>query len=140
MTTDEVQLLSAEQQAEVLSLLYRGASPAAACVQIGVTVESFLKSIAESEEFRRRCAEVTDILTGNVTAMMYRGAMDGSVSAQQAWLKSFPKPPWQQTEAAAHPMTFDELLDGLSDDELAELARAMGIDLPHETQTDVDSP
>jgi hypothetical protein len=77
-------------------------------------------------------------LSGNVMAVLYRTAMEGNVSAQQAWLKLFPPPTFSEP-AAEPPMTFDELLGDLSDDELVELARAVGVSLPHEVEANLDA-
>jgi hypothetical protein len=135
--------LTADQQQAVLALLLRGASPAGACGQLGLAVEALARTVGEDEAFRKRAGDVTGVLSGNVMAVLYRGAMEGSVSAQQAWLKLFPPPPWQrgpQDEPAARtPATFDETLQDLNDVELVELARAMGVDLPHEAEAGVDA-
>ena len=136
--------LTPDQQQAVLALLLRGASPAGACQQLGLGVEALTQAVEQDETFRRRAGEVTGVLSGNVMAVLYRGAMEGSVSAQQAWLKLFPPPPWQRgphdDEADARtPATFDETLKDLTDGELVELAHAMGVDLPHEPEADVDA-
>jgi hypothetical protein len=128
----------------VLALLLRGASPAGACQQLGLGVEALGQTVEQDEAFRRRAGEVAGVLSGNVMAVLYRGAMEGSVSAQQAWLKLFPPPPWQRgprdDEAnAPAPATFDETFQKLSDVELIELARAMGVELPGEPEADVDA-
>jgi hypothetical protein len=136
--------LSADQQEAVLALLLRGASPAGACQQLGLGVEAVGRTVEEDEAFRRRAGDVTGVLSGNVMAVLYRGAMEGSVSAQQAWLKLFPPPPWQRGpqdgEAETRtPATFDETLKDLTDAELVELARAMGVDLPGEPEAGLDA-
>ncbi|MCA9072329.1 MAG: hypothetical protein KDA84_25565 [Planctomycetaceae bacterium] len=136
---EELVPLNRTQQSAVLELLYRGASPAGACGQVGVSVEAFLKTATDDEEFRARVRETTGVLSGNVMAVLYRTAMEGNVSAQQAWLKLFPPPSFAEPIAETEPMTFDELLGDLTDAELVELAQAVGIDLPHEAETNLAS-
>lgn len=131
--------LNSAQQSAVLELLYRGASPAGACAQVGVSVEAFLRNAADEPEFRQRVREITGVLSGNVMAVLYRTAMEGNVSAQQAWLKLFPPPSFMEPAAETEPMTFDELLGDLTDAELVELAQAVGLDLPHEAEANLDA-
>ncbi len=135
--TEEFSPFSQTQQSAVLDLLYRGASPAAACAQVGVSVEAFLHTVNEEAGFRTRVREITGVLSGNVMAVLYRTAMEGNVSAQQAWLKLFPPPTFAEP-AETEPATFDELLGDLTDAELVELARAVGVDLPHEVEANLD--
>ena len=59
--------------------------------------------------------EITGVLSGNVIAVLYRTAMEGNVSAQQAWLKLFPPPTFAEPAAETEPVTFDELLGDLTD-------------------------
>jgi hypothetical protein len=132
-------LLTQSQQSAVLDLLYRGASPAGACGQVGASVEAFLQTISEDPGFRAKVREITGVLSGNVMAVLYRTAMEGNVSAQQAWLKLFPPPSFTEPAQETEPMTFDELLGDLTDDELVELARAVGVDLPHEVEANLDA-
>ena len=137
--TEEFTPLNSTQQTAVLELLYRGASPAAACGQVGVSVEAFLQTVNEEAGFRTRVREITGVLSGNVMAVLYRTAMEGNVSAQQAWLKLFPPPTFAEPAAETEPATFDELLGDLTDAELVELARAVGVDLPHEVEANLDA-
>ncbi|WP_166830541.1 hypothetical protein [Thalassoroseus pseudoceratinae] len=123
-------MLSVDQQLAVLQLLQRGASPAGAMQQLGLSVDVFLRTALKDSDFHERTIEVTDVLSGNVKAVLYRTAMEGNVSAQQAWLKLFPSR--IDNREPPTPATFDEILETLSDDQLVELARAMGVDLPHE--------
>jgi hypothetical protein len=134
--TIELVPLTTSQQSAILDLLYRGASPAGACAQVGVSVEAFLKTVDDDEEFRAKVRDIAGILSGNVMAVLYRTAMEGNVSAQQAWLKLFPPPTFAEP-AADGPMTFDELLGDLSDDELVELARAVGVDVQDQVEANL---
>lgn len=136
---EELVPLNRTQQSAVLELLYRGASPAAACGQVGASVEAFLQTVADDPGFRSRVREITGVLSGNVMAVLYRTAMEGNVSAQQAWLKLFPPPSFAEPAPESEPMTFDELLGDLTDAELVELARAVGVDLPHEVEANLDA-
>jgi hypothetical protein len=135
-TTTEFEPLTRAQQSAILDLLYRGASPTGACAQVGVSVEAFLKTVEDDGEFRAKVRDIAGILSGNVMAVLYRGAMEGNVSAQQAWLKLFPPPTFAEPAADA-PMTFDELLGDLSDDELIELARAVGVDVQDQVEANL---
>ncbi len=100
--------------------------------QLGLSIDVFLRSVLKDADFHERTIDVTDVLSGNVKAVMYRTAMEGNVSAQQAWLKLFPSR--IDNHEPPTPATFDEILETLSDDQLVELARAMGVDLPHEIE------
>ena len=137
--SEEPTALTSAQQSAILERLYRGASPAGACSQAGVSVEAFLQTVSEDPAFRAKVREITGVLSGNVMAVLYRTAMEGNVSAQQAWLKLFPPPSFTEPANETEPMTFDELLGDLSDDELVELARAVGVDLPHEVEANLGS-
>ncbi len=106
---------------------------------MGVSLETFLQTIEDDSEFRRKVRDIAGVLSGNVMAVLYRGAMEGNVSAQQAWLKLFPPPSFADPAVETEPMTFDELLGDLTDAELIELARAVGVDLPHEVEANLDA-
>jgi len=115
----------------------RGASPFGACQQLGIPLESLKQIYAAEEAFRHRIDQVHEILSQNVAAALYRQAMEGNVSAQSFWLKVLPPPGWHQpTKPGPAPRTFDETLEQLTDDELFELARAMGVYLPREDHAD----
>jgi hypothetical protein len=132
-------LLTPPQQSAILELLYRGASPAGASGQVGVSVDSFLRTVNDDSQFRAKVREIAGVLSGNVQAVLYRTAMEGNVSAQQAWLKLFPPPSFSEPAADTEPMTFDALLGDLTDAELCELARAVGVDLPIEVEANLDA-
>lgn len=108
----------------LLRLLLRGASPLAACAQLGVEPETFLDWL-QGSRFRARLIRALHLLSQNVAAALYRKAMEGSVAAQTFYLRHLPPPEWPQPAASddASP------LQQLSDDELADLCRAHGIDL-----------
>jgi hypothetical protein len=137
--TNEFHPLTTAQQSAILELLYRGASPAGACGQVGVSVETFLKTVEDDGEFRAKVRDIAGVLSGNVMAVLYRTAMEGNVSAQGTWLKLFPPPSFAEPAQDDNPMTYDDLLGDLSDDELVELARAVGVSLPHEVEANLDA-
>ncbi|MGE0378147.1 MAG: hypothetical protein AB7I48_22660 [Planctomycetaceae bacterium] len=120
-----------------LHLLTRGASPAAACGQLGVSVLDVLATIEQDDAFHRRLEQVNVLLSQNVAAALYRSAMEGSVSAQTFFLKNQPPPNWQPDESDE---SADCPLDRMSDDELVAFCRASGIDWPSETAAGTDPP
>lgn len=140
-TSDEQSpLLSSEQQDILIEFLFRGASPAAACGQLGVSYFAFLRTWYEDEAFRARVDGVSTALSQNITTALYQAAMKGNVTAQKFWLEKRPPPGWSTTKGEPmQPMTFDEIFSKLSDEELRQLADAMGVDLPNEDQGDVPS-
>ncbi|MCA9116678.1 MAG: hypothetical protein KDA79_16470 [Planctomycetaceae bacterium] len=115
----------------MLELLLRGASPAAACQQLGLSPFAWIRTLDDSEPLRHRTAAVQQLLTGNVLAAAYRAAMQGAASIQSLWLKTFNTRPAEEAPAAT-PHTFDDYFDRLSRNELFQLARAMGVDVPPE--------
>jgi hypothetical protein len=131
-------VLGSGERERFVGLLLKGASLAVACARIGVSVWAALRTIAQDADLARRLREVNALLSQNVKAALYRGAMEGNVTAQTFWLRSSPPPEWSSMEAAADmPQTYDEVLDGLTDEQLVELARAMGIGLAPEGQAGV---
>ena len=137
---EEYKPLAPAEQSAILELLSRGASPAGACAQVGVPIEAFFQTAASDPAFRGKVREIAGVLSGNVQAVLYRTAMEGNVSAQQAFLKLFPPPSFQEPKTETEPITFDELLGDLSDAELVELARAVGVDLENETEAGLAAP
>lgn len=97
-TTDEVITLTRKQQDEYLTLLTRGASPAAACQKLGVSITAVLVTMEQSPKFRGRATAVSDVLSQNVAAQLYQTAMKGSVTAQTFYLRNQPPPEWPDEE------------------------------------------
>lgn len=120
-----------------MQLLTRGASPAAACGQLAVSVLDVLATIELDEAFRQRLEQVNVLLSQNVAAALYRSAMKGSVSAQTFFLKNQPPPNWQPGEREE---LTDDPLNRMSDDELVAFCRASGIDWPSEGASGADPP
>ena len=124
-------LLSSDEQQLILELLLRGASPAAACSQLGLSPFDWLRTLDGNEPLQRQLADVRRLLTENVLAAAYRAAMQGAASIQSLWLKTFADEPGDEAAPAA-PHTFDDYFDRLSRNELLQLARTMGVDVPPE--------
>lgn len=108
-------------QDEYLHLLARGASPAAACLQLNLPVTLVLNHINTDAGFRDRLDQIHDVLSQNVAAALYRSAMEGSVSAQTFFLKNCPPPEWPV--AGATGPTPQDGLDDMSDEELDQLLK-----------------
>ncbi len=112
-TWTEPPLLTIRQQKALLQLLQKGMSPAMACAEAGVLLDSARLTLALDLRFRRRCDPIPDTLTENVRAAIYSRAIKGTVTAQALWLKE---------EAARKAVRQPE--DSLSPDELlAEVER-----------------
>jgi hypothetical protein len=116
----------------LLELLAKGLSPAAACAKLGLPLEDFFHTAQYEPEFRRRVESVPESLGHNVASALYAAAMTGNVSAQTFWLRQRPPTGWTGKDAA---VTTDDL-DRMTDDELLELARAHGVDLPPEIEAE----
>jgi len=127
-------LLTPEQKEFFLHLLSRGASPAGACQQVGVSFTSYARTLATDEDFQTRLKEVEAALSQNVVAALYQTAMKGNVSAQKRWLETSAPPGWKDEISVQND---SDLLDALSDEELIELARAMGVEIPPEIETKI---
>lgn len=98
-TSDEVTTLTRRQQDEYLSLLTKGASPAAACQKLGVSITAILVTMEQLPKFQKRATAVSDLLSQNVAAQLYQTAMKGSVTAQTFFLKNQPPPEWPSEDA-----------------------------------------
>jgi uncharacterized protein (DUF885 family) len=119
-TTDDTPQLTRPQQTEYLRLLTLGASPAAACQKVGVSITAVLVTMDQSAAFRKRMDRVPDLLSQNVAASLYQAAMKGSVTAQTFYLKNLPPPEW---DAGATEEESPELkeFDNLTVDQLRQL-------------------
>ncbi|MCA9053516.1 MAG: hypothetical protein KDA75_06750 [Planctomycetaceae bacterium] len=109
----------------LLALLHRGASPALACTQLGLSVDRFLAWL-EDASFRQRIAQSQGVLSQNVAAALYRSALEGSVAAQTFYLKHLPPPEWPQPERETP--AADDFLNRLTDEELLQRFRARCLD------------
>lgn len=107
-------------------MLEQGGSPALACRQLGLPLSAFEEALQRDEKFRRRAGEIETALGQNVVAALYRSAMEGSVTAQTFWLKHRPPAGWKP-EDRERPAD-QEPLQRMTDHELIELARTLGVD------------
>ncbi|MCA8996786.1 MAG: hypothetical protein KDA80_07370 [Planctomycetaceae bacterium] len=86
-----------------------------ACHQIDVPLTAVARTIEQDEGFRALLDRLQELLSQNVAAALYRSAMEGSVSAQQFYLKNRPPPEWPQLtpddSPAMNDLTDDELLN-----------------------------
>jgi hypothetical protein len=120
-------VLTTDALTAYIELLEGGQSPAAACGELSLTRDAVREALQADAALRERAGEVYAVLSENVLAALYRAATDGNVTAQGVWLKLHPPAGWGAArEAQPGPATFDSVLDGLSDEELDELARAVG--------------
>jgi hypothetical protein len=109
-----------------VELLEAGVSPAAACAKLRIPRETIRQALDADAALRTRVADVPTILSQNVLAALYQAAVEGNVTAMSFWLKTHPPPGWGDTrDDAEQPVTFDDILKGLSDDELRELETAV---------------
>lgn len=113
-------MLTRRQQDEYLSLLTKGASPAAACQKLGVSVTAVLVTMEQAPKFQQRATAVSDLLSQNVAAQLYQTAMKGSVTAQTFFLKNQPPPEWPSEDAEKGAMNSPAPLD-ISDERLINL-------------------
>lgn len=114
---------TAALQDEYLHLLSRGASPAAACLQLNLPVTVVPNHINTNANFRDRLDQIHDVLSQNVAAALYRSAMEGSVSAQTFFLKNCPPPEWPAVGSPGP--TPNDGLDDLSDEELQQMLKGV---------------
>lgn len=122
--TDTPQTLSDEIQYAYMTLLSRGASPAAACSQLGILLAEVIWTLEQAPEFASMVDRVQELLSQNVAAALYRSAMEGSVSAQNNYLKAYPPPGTSPEEGAT---TGDSMTDpelDLTEEELIEYLKA----------------
>lgn len=130
-TTDEVSTLTRKQQDEYLTLLTKGASAAAACQKLGISITALLVTMEQSPKFRNRATAVSDVLSQNVAAQLYQTAMKGSVTAQTFYLRNQPPPEWPtEDEETAIPPDLEKLttaeLQSLDAAEAEELKALQG--------------
>jgi hypothetical protein len=79
--------LSDEDVEQYVAHLIRGASPAGACLQLGISIRALLRRLAEDADLRQRVQDVQWVLRENVKSAVYRQAMEGNVSAQRCFLQ-----------------------------------------------------
>ncbi|MEW4490701.1 hypothetical protein AB1L42_21640 [Thalassoglobus sp. JC818] len=120
LRTDNVNnLLTKDQQFAYITLLSKGGSPAAACSQIGIALADVIWTCEHDAQFGLMLERIQELLSQNVAAALYRSAMEGSVTAQQYYLKNRPPPNWA-AYAAESPSTSET---EMTDDEFLEYFR-----------------
>ncbi|WP_417848903.1 hypothetical protein [Thalassoglobus sp.] len=110
-----------------MTLLSRGASPAAACSQLGILLADVIWTMEHDSGFQSMMNRVQELLSQNVAAALYRSAMEGSVTAQQNYLKAYPPPGCSATIEGSGKdpepeMTDEELTEYLKQEATAFLA------------------
>lgn len=120
-------MLSEELQYAYITSLSRGASPAAACSQLGILLADVIWTMEQNDPFLALVDRVQELLSQNVAAALYRSAMEGSVTAQQNYLKAYPPPSQQPTNdlTLTNPefeLSEEELIDYLKAEATAFLA------------------
>lgn len=108
-------------------MLALGGSPAAVTQKLGVNPKEVASALGTDADFAAEAAAVRRALDENVAAALYRSAMEGSVTAQTAYLKQRSAAAGEDDDASRDPLLAD--LERLSDEELIALAAAFGIDL-----------
>lgn len=112
--------LESETQYAYMTLLSRGASPAAACTQLGIYLADVIWTLEHDSDFASMVERVQELLSQNVAAALYRSAMEGSVSAQQNYLKSYPL----SGNSATDNSTVDDPLMEMTEEELIDYLKA----------------
>lgn len=98
-----------------------------ACQSLGVSISSFMRTLAEDRVFAERVQQAQSSLSQNVAARLYRTAMEGNVAAQKYYLQLQPPPEWKQGHA-------ETAAEELMPDELADEYRDAGLDVPPELE------
>lgn len=123
--------LSDSDVEQYVSHLIRGASPAGACLQLGLSIGALLKRFAEDAVLRRRVEDVQWVLRENVKSALYRQAMEGNVTAQRCFLQLI-------DAGAPFRQGFDdddENWESMTPHDMAEKYRTAGIVVPEELET-----
>ncbi|MBT5020251.1 MAG: hypothetical protein HON04_16080 [Planctomicrobium sp.] len=123
-STEAPQALSEEIQYAYITLLSKGASPAAACSQLGILLAEVIWTLEQVPEFASMVERVQELLSQNVAAALYRSAMEGSVSAQNNYLKAYPPPGTSLEEGATTGDSMTDLELDLTEEELIEYLKA----------------
>jgi hypothetical protein len=85
--TDAPEPLTRRQQRAFEKLLMLGASPAAACQKLGLTLDAVAITLDADHEFETCCRRIHDALGENVKAALYKAAMNGTTAAQALWFR-----------------------------------------------------
>ncbi|MCC7423817.1 MAG: hypothetical protein IT428_26425 [Planctomycetaceae bacterium] len=104
-------------------LLIRGASLQIALAQLGRTPIDILDDVSRPE-IQGLLVSVRRVLTNNLTASLYRRAMEGSIPALTFWLAHFPDSPFHHQGEGSK-----DRYATMSDAELMAEAKALGMTL-----------
>lgn len=131
LSQPETELSDADVE-QFVSHLIRGASPAGACLQLGIGIRSLLRKLGEDADFRRRVEDVQWVLRENVKSALYRQAMEGNVSAQRSFLQLI-----AGSDLAPFRQGFDDDGDNwesMTPHDMAEKYRTAGVVVPEELE------
>ena len=124
--------LSDEDVEQYVTHLIRGASPAGACLQLGISIRALLRRLAEDADLRQRVEDVQWVLRENVKSALYRQAMEGNVSAQRCFLQLIgggDMTPFRQGFDDD-----DENWESMTPHDMAEKYRTAGVVVPEELE------
>ena len=138
---DAAQPLGKSEQTEYVRLITRGASPAAACRSLRISLTSVLLTREQDKSFRAQIELAESALRDNVLAAVYRSAMEGKVTAQTFYLRFLASS--VDAEAGGESIPNPDY-DDMTDEELWERIQALSSDLADELARlradDADAP
>lgn len=121
-------LLTSTEREAVLALLFEGWGKGRACHKLGFSHHSLLRTAEEVPEFAAQVMQACEHRNEAVEMALFKAALEGKVTAQKFWLER--QDQQQPAGKNAHVLSEEDDLSTLSDEELIERARAVGIDLP----------
>lgn len=101
--------LSFRRRDAVVAALLRGASPQIACKSLEIDLADFFDAVETDAEFRRRLRHVYATLAGNVSAAVYRAAIEGTPAAQALFLRTFAPPAYSDAPSTPRNEPSDDL-------------------------------
>lgn len=115
-------LLTGDEQGDVIDLLLRGGSPQAVCQRLDLDLHDYCRTVDEDPAFRRQLQTIREVMTQNVIAVVYAGAMKGTPAAQSLWLRLFFAPSVADADESMPPT---ETPDVYADHTLDSLRRTL---------------
>jgi hypothetical protein len=122
--------LRKSEQDAILELLFKGWGKIRACRELGLSYESLIRTVEERTEFGERVLEASKGKNEAIEMALYKAALEGNVTAQRFWLQHQTDPEQPLAEKQLDVLSEEDDLSTLSDEELIERARTVGIDLP----------
>jgi hypothetical protein len=113
-----------------------GNSPSVICRKLGYDLGAYHKTRTNDYEFDLAIKQALESLSDNVASRLYVEAIDGNVTAMSSWLKLRPPRDWRDQEEHT---THHNLLEKMTNEELIDLARIRGVEVPVELEPDPDS-